>query len=1061
MAERFNPAEKSVAESDYEKKFNRIHGEESKAANSLKSEEAAPDASWKTDTKKKVDTPKGESKGRFRFLGRRAGKLRSGSAFLFVIGMIGLGVVYTSAFAPNIILVNIKEMYSNDLSDSTVALMNYYWKMMNYKIGRAQCDGSASNLGENSGVGSSGGGVDTSGKGGSTDRNTQGSIKCKLTTMSRAQKKAFEKAGFTVLGSKVFEDDRDLSNGMDNGDQDESRYKVTAILPPNYTKTIKAVKSDAQSLLNRIASGDLSGLGNALNNSMKDIIDSASLPKDAQSLLQYAPIASGDMLWLYAQISLKTKAQVYSVFDPITSFYEDKRFSSRLKSKYDLDKKLAVSGSTEDDVNKSFDDAMTGSNEGIDSTSAGPVSDGGIGLGSLSGMGSFMNMVHDANLDGTVSDILNGKVTSLPSDAVNALSAVMNAFSGKIPDLDALQKDPQGTIMKMLSSKDTPIPGSSIIPYETAMQLLITPVTSYPGLQCDWYAFGKAVTNDAQLAKAHTIARFAYQYLAAADKIKSGSTGEGAVINTLSSKLTQATFGGYNGPNATDSTEYKMIVYENLPIPSPFGFLYYLDTFDLIAAMAPAWGEIMASAAAVGQAAGIQGQLSMPPANLGGGDRDYCLGGESITSHADIKKDHCQEAIPASAPPGFQGLTADAEEVGWDTCSEPHQDERNPNQTHGEWLTQPSLRPTAEQLSPVVAGLFGANAAIWAGVMYNFFTSNTMGLAASDAIFAGTGEILGDMAMSRGMMPSNAAFMSLYLAQKPAIMNDYAQVARYNARNTPFDIYNKYSFLGSIVHSLSLSYDNKTPLFSSLTNIMSLFGSSMKMLGSTANATLYLQPDPFNPARLSCPDPAYLAIGIMADMACNVRYSFGPQELLAQPGSVLDYMLKEHSDLTQKNIDELTERLAQADEEGDQANVARMLASAKAAQNKPQIDEVTGKAIPGSEYEKFLNYCVNRVAPWGRSDLVVVSIKDNNTGQKIKVPVPAVSEGASADQDWYSGKKCTEQSEELTNFRAYTMMCSVDGTLGGASDCTGDDNSKVNYSDYFYTSNNILYLNPG
>ena len=61
------------------------------------------------------------------------------------------------------------------------------------------------------------------------------------------------------------------------------------------------------------------------------------------------------------------------------------------------------------------------------------------------------------------------------------------------------------------------------------------------------------------------------------------------------------------------------------------------------------------------------------------------------------------------------------------------------------------------------------------------------------------------------------------------------------------------------------------------------------------------------------------------------------------------------------------------------------------------------------------------------------------------------------DQDWYSGKKCTEQSEMLTNFRAYTMICSVDGSLSGGIDCTDNDNSG-GYNNEYFTSNDILYM---
>jgi hypothetical protein len=137
--QRLNPAEKTAAEADYEKKFNRAVGDEAKAeAKDLKEQEAAPAADWKTLTKEKKSDSDAK-KARFRFAGRRAGAVRNGSAFLFIIGLLGIGVVYTSVFAPNIILVNVQQMYTNDLTDATAALNAYYWKIMNYKIGRPQC----------------------------------------------------------------------------------------------------------------------------------------------------------------------------------------------------------------------------------------------------------------------------------------------------------------------------------------------------------------------------------------------------------------------------------------------------------------------------------------------------------------------------------------------------------------------------------------------------------------------------------------------------------------------------------------------------------------------------------------------------------------------------------------------------------------------------------------------------------------------------------------------------------------------------------------------------------
>ncbi len=1039
MAERPNPTERTAAESDYEKKFNRIGSSES--VEGVKAQEKTPDTEWKTSLEKTSadkKTKKKNKKGKFRFLGRRAGARRNGSAFLFIIGVIGLGVVYTSVFAPNIIMVNIKEMYSNDLYDGSIALASYYWKMMNYKIGRPQCNGNTENP----------------------------DIKCKLSTMSRAQKKAFEKHGFTVLGTKVNQNDgRDTGQAVDYT-KPESRYKVMTILPPDYKKTINAIKASGSSILNDIENGNFSNFGDRLDNNLANITESVSV-KSAQDILNYMPIATGDMLWLYAQLSDTTRDQVFGVFNPMTSFFMDKRFSDVLKDRYDLTKNGIVSGKTASEVNKSFDKAMKGGNEGIDENGH-PNPHGGIGL-------------------------------------------------------------------KQLGSPET------LLQLQQVMASLALSSNSFVGLQCSWYAFGKNVTNLAKTAKAHTLARFAMIYLNAADQIKVGTSKP--VVNYLANKLGQSFGGGYNGPNATDSSMYKHIVYHglsNLPIPSPFGFLYYLDTFDLIGALAPSWALIMASANAQGQASGVPGQLVMPPASLGGGDRDYCLGGETEESHASYKtpKVRCQPQVTASAPPGLEGLLADALELARQTCPPPHYDDED-HQFEGEYIIQPSLKVTAGQLSPAVAGIFGANVMAWAAVESLLFGSHTTGVPASDALFAGTGQIMGDMAMSRGMEPANAVTMEIYLTKKKAFEEQQEKIARYNARQQPFNIYNQYSFLGSIVHGLSPTYNNQAPLFATLANSISLIGDSIKRLNPSADALMYLQPDFFNPARLNCPDPEYLVIGIMADVACNVRYVIGKQEMLAQPDSVLDYMTKTHSDLYQDNINELEERLATADPEvgnvnvggivaaindaaktagfdgidlsslqkqitsanpsvssgnvsaifnllqgttqdgqglvtnriesnaanltptGEAENIARMLAIAVAASKQPEIDKQTGKANYGSEYQKFLDYCVNRVDPWGRSGIVVSRTKPSSKDKEARTqtaPYPAVTEGASADQDWYTGKKCLEQSEELMNFRAYTLMCSVDGTLAGTADCTDQDDSTSNsYSNDFYTSNNILF----
>ena len=73
MADPLNPADKTAAESDYQKKFNRDPQHKGgKASQDLKQQEAAGDASWKTATKKTKQ--EADKKGRFKFAGGRGGK---------------------------------------------------------------------------------------------------------------------------------------------------------------------------------------------------------------------------------------------------------------------------------------------------------------------------------------------------------------------------------------------------------------------------------------------------------------------------------------------------------------------------------------------------------------------------------------------------------------------------------------------------------------------------------------------------------------------------------------------------------------------------------------------------------------------------------------------------------------------------------------------------------------------------------------------------------------------------------------------------------------------------
>lgn len=905
-----------AAGADYERKFDRT----SKQLNELEKSPENPTEQQKSDVKKQekaggnVPTArkKKQAKKPVPFGKQILGNMHHKSAFAFIVAVLLLGVAYTSVLAPNIMLVNIKDLYTNDLADATTALSKYTLKMIDFKIGKADCG----------------------------DKDT---IKCKLTTMSRNQKKTLERHGFKVNGEKVEEDNRDNKDQGD--DKPESRWKVSSIEFPD-------------------------GAGTA---------------------------SSGDS---YAQLAGKNDKIRYltnGVWNPKSSFFMDARFKQRIKDQFDLTKVPTTYGTTDDEVDESFDKSMQGGDEKIDKA----------------GQGAF------------------------------SLKTLAN--EGK-----------QGL-------KDT-------------SKTIVDRGYSYYGLQCAYYTMGKVAYNSAKKAKQVTVARFAMQYLKAADQIKSGISDE-VTINALSSKLAWSEDGGYAGANATDESMYRHIV-----MREPFGdagmsVLYQGDSFDIIGKLLPAWIPLFITAKAVKGIGGLGGNLTAPPADISAKTRDYCLDGQKDSTKVKNKPNDCPAlTISGTPPPMIPAVTAIAA-LSDRICPMP------PKGCC--WMMYPTTKMTGEVVMPYVAEQFISAVSSWADSTAKNFTADTKGEAASIAVFAGTGEILGDMAMSRGMRPADTSSLKQYLAEKAEVEKEFEQAARYAATKDPLNIYNQYSFAGSLIRSLGAVPSSQPNALSTVSNLLSLLPASVKTVDNSAKAIYNLQPDELDTSRLKCPDAEYLNIGINADVTCNVRYSMSSGDMNANVKDVLDYMLKEHSDATQKNVDELQKRLQETDngaDTEDKRDVQRQYDEAKEANGKPFIDEKTGEPIENSEYDKFMTYCVNRRDPWGRTGLDVRkdelsdeekekrhNSKDadgNQIGTEGKgseyeltfdAAYMAVSEGASADQDWYTGKKCLEESEMLKNFRAYTMACSVDGSFAGSIDCTEADREGY-YTDDFYTSNDIFYV---
>jgi Peptidase family M23 len=197
----------------------------------------------------------------------------------------------------------------------------------------------------------------------------------------------------------------------------------------------------------------------------------------------------------------------------------------------------------------------------------------------------------------------------------------------------------------------------------------------------------------------------------------------------------------------------------------------------------------------------------------------------------------------------------------------------------------------------------------------------TKGVESGDAIFSGTGALLGGVAQARGLKPLTSSELENYLAKSNQVKNEYVAQGIYEAQATPFDIYNQYSFVGSFARSLNPTVISASGGVSqTLAAIPKFFSSTFASVVPSAHAA-----GTYNAERFTkCADEGYKELGIAADVFCNVRYGLSNAELNSDPDAVLTFML-------------------------DNGHI-----------------DTNGNAKSGA-YSDFLKYCVDRLDGWGET----------------------------------------------------------------------------------------------
>lgn len=290
-----------------------------------------------------------------------------------------------------------------------------------------------------------------------------------------------------------------------------------------------------------------------------------------------------------------------------------------------------------------------------------------------------------------------------------------------------------------------------------------------------------------------------------------------------------------------------------------------------------------------------------------------------------------------------------------------------------------------------------------------------------NAIWTGAAALHSQDALARGMVPGTVDQIMAYQNTR----NEYAQdyIALQKQESSPFDIKNPYSITGSIAVALQRSLPNNL-LDSSLSSlpvnlssfVFSGLASSLKPASSYAQS---LNPDRYK----QCDDVAYEELGIDADIQCNVRFVLPKEVLSMDPITVAEWMETEGyvPENTADGLPEGYKPITEAEKEN--FAVAFVKDTVKSYVNDIYNTRSYGSTDRGATFGKFLDYCVHRTMPLGKT------FSENSEAW------------GAAGEEWVDGRMCTatkdhnpdglsdEEIDMLNHFRAYVFDQSVNQDL--------------------------------
>lgn len=261
----------------------------------------------------------------------------------------------------------------------------------------------------------------------------------------------------------------------------------------------------------------------------------------------------------------------------------------------------------------------------------------------------------------------------------------------------------------------------------------------------------------------------------------------------------------------------------------------------------------------------------------------------------------------------------------------------------------------------------------------NKLNETTKGALAGDAFYPGAAAILGGHASSYGMKAGTKDEIKTYIALGNDVRSQDEAIARIEAKDTPFDVYNQYSFLGSMARSLNIASLTNSSLTNSASLITSTIPRSLASLTTSSQAGTYMPVAENKVNQYGNPECGALnSIGVAGDSHCMPAYVKSAEELNAKTEDNLDFMIAGN-----------------------------------------YINEETGEPTNepnGILFQKYLDNCVFGVDAPGETS-------------------KPIENGEAGDYEWYIGANCGKDTVQVTddvkNFRIYAMDEPVNAAIIG------------------------------